>query len=136
MNKCVLLGRLTADPEVRMHNDGKGVARFTLAVDRKFKRDNEPDADFFSITAFNKQAETVERYFHKGMKICIDGEIRNNNYEDKNGVKHYGVQIIMNSFDFCERLQAPADTQPRQQQRNDGFMAIPDGVDDQELPFN
>ena len=102
MNKLIIVGRPTADPEVRYSQDGKALARFNFAVNRRFKRDGEPDADFFSCVAFGKTAETIEKLVRKGTKLLIDGECRNNNYTDQNGVKHYGTQVIVNAFEFCE----------------------------------
>ena len=128
MNLVVLVGRLTADPEIRRNND-KAVARFSLAVNRRFKRDGDADADFFNCVAFGKNAEFIGKYFHKGMKAVITGELRNNDYE-KNGVKHYSEQVVINTIEFAESKSTstpPAD--------NDGFMNIPDDIDE-ELPFN
>ena len=127
MNLVVQVGRLTADPEVR-HNGDKVIAKFSIAVNRRFKREGEPDADFFNCVAFGKTAEFMEKYFHKGMKAVINGELKNNHYE-KDGVKHYSDQIVVNTIEFAESKQStpPAD--------NDGFMNIPDGIDE-ELPFN
>lgn len=127
MNLVVQVGRLTADPEVRRNGD-KVIAKFSIAVNRRFKREGEPDADFFNCVAFGKTAEFMGKYFHKGMKAVINGELKNNHYE-KDGVKHYSEQIVVNTIEFAESKQStpPAD--------NDGFMNIPDGIDE-ELPFN
>lgn len=128
MNLVVLVGRLTADPEVR-HNNDKAVARFSLAVNRRFKRNGDADTDFFNCVAFGKTAEFMEKYFHKGMKAVITGELRNNHYE-KDGVKHYSEQVVINTIEFAESKSTsipPTD--------NDGFMNIPDDIDE-ELPFN
>ena len=128
MNLVVLVGRLTADPEIRRNND-KAVAKFSLSVNRRFKREGEADTDFFNCVAFGKTAEFMEKYFHKGMKAVITGELRNNHYE-KDGVKHYSEQVIVNNIEFAESKSTstpPAD--------NDGFMNIPDGIDE-DLPFN
>lgn len=133
MNQVIFTGRLTMDAEIRYSNEGKAVARFDFAVNRRFKREGEADADFFSCVAFGKLAETLERCnVGKGTKLLIEGEVRNNNYTNKEGQKVYGTQILVNSFEFCEskgtgQQQAPVD--------NDGFMNIPDGFDE-ELPFN
>lgn len=127
MNLVLQVGRLTADPEVR-HNGDKAIAKFSIAVNRRFKKEGEADADFFNCVAFGKTAEFMEKYFHKGMKAVINGELRNNHYE-KDGVKHYSEQVVVNTIEFAESKQStpPAD--------NDGFMNIPDGIDE-ELPFN
>ena len=91
MNKIILMGRLTRDPEVRYGGaSNTAIAKFSIAVDRRFKRDGEPTADFFNVTAFGKQGEFVEKYLHKGTKIVLDGEIRNDNYTNKEGQKVYG----------------------------------------------
>ena len=144
MNKVILMGRLTRDPEVRYGgNDNQmAIARFDLAVDRKFTRQGDKEtADFFNCTAFGKQGEFVERYLKKGTKILLTGRIQNNNYTNKDGQKVYGVQIMAEEIEFAEskssslhpdndRDQAPL---PKS---GDGFMNIPDGVDDEDLPFN
>lgn len=91
MNKIILCGRLTADAEMKCTNDGKVVSRFNFAVNRRFKRDGDPEADFFRCVAFGKIAETFEKCnVGKGTKLLIEGEMRNNNYE-RDGVRHYGM---------------------------------------------
>lgn len=145
MNKFIIVGRPTADPEVRYSQDGKALARFNFAVNRRFKRDGEPDADFFPCVAFGKTAETIEKLVRKGTKLLIDGECRNNNYTDDSGVKHYGTQVIVNSFEFCESKAKDTSRESGSGQEppigsaadaDDGFMSIPDGLDDEELPFH
>lgn len=127
MNKVIFTGRTTNDPEVRYTADQKAVASFNFAVNRTFDREN---SDFFKCVAFGKTAETIEKLVKKGTKLLLEGEIRNNNYTDKNGVKRYEMQVIVNNFEFCEsKGQA---TQP--QADKDGFMSIPDGIAE-ELPF-
>ncbi len=107
MNKLIISGRLVADPEIRQTGEGKPVANFRLAVNRRFKREGEPEADLFSCVAFGKLAETIEKCsVSKGTKLLIEGEDRNNNWEDGNGVKHYGNQVIVGSFEFCESKSA------------------------------
>ena len=102
MQKWLAMGRLAKDIEIRYSNDGKAVARFDFAVNRRFKREGEADADFFSCVAFGKLAETLERCnVGKGTKLLIEGEMRNNNYE-KDGVKYYGMQLYVNGFEFGE----------------------------------
>lgn len=135
MNKLILCGRLTADAEIRYSTDGKAVARFNFAVNRRFKREGEPEADFFQCVAFGKIAETFEKCsVGKGTKLLIDGEMRNNNYE-KDGVKHYGMQVIVSSFEFCESKGSIGQAAPQQATDGDGFMNIPDDIDE-ELPFS
>ena len=140
MNKLIIMGRLCADPEVRYGGaNNTAVANFRIAVDRRFKRDGEPDADFFLITALGKQGEFVEKYLRKGTKILMEGEIRNNNYTNKDGVMVYQNQIIATSIEFAESKSSQSnnnDYRPQPSpQDNDGFMNIPDGIEE-ELPFN
>lgn len=133
MNQFIITGRLTKDAEIRYSNEGKAVARFDFAVNRKFKREGEADADFFSCVAFGKIAETFEKCnVGKGTKLLIEGEVRNNNYTNKDGQKVYGTQVIVNSFEFCESKgnnEAPA-TAPEPED----FMDIPANIQE-ELPF-
>ena len=135
MNKVILMGRLTADPEIRYTQGATptAVGRFSLAVDRRFKREGQPDADFFNCTAFGKQAEFVEKYLKKGVKVLTSGQIQNNNYTDKNGNKVYSVQIMVDEIEFAES-KAKSEEKPKEN-AGDGFMNIPDGIDDSELPF-
>lgn len=140
MNQFIITGRLCAAPEIKYSQEGKAAAKFNFAVNRKFKRDGEPEADFFQCVAFGKIAEIFEKCnVGKGIKLLIDGEVRNNNYTDKDGVKHYGTQVIVNSFEFCESKGSAGQQQegysPYGRTDSDGFMNIPDGIDE-ELPFN
>ena len=108
MNKVILMGRLTRDPEVRYAQNGNqmAIARFSIAVDRRFKREGEPDADFFNCTAFGKQAEFVERYLHKGTKILTCGRIQNDNYTNKDGQMVYSVRVMVDEIEFAESKNA------------------------------
>ena len=141
MNKVILMGRLVRDPEVRYSQGANqtAVARFSLAVDRKFKREGEPEADFFNCTSFGKQAEFVEKYLHKGTKVVLSGRIQNNNYTNKDGQMVYAVQVMVEEIEFAEsKNSGSSDGQssaPASPSSNDGFMNIPDGIDE-ELPFN
>ena len=142
MNKIILCGRLTKDPEVRYSQGATptAVARLSLAVNRKWKREGEPDADFFNCTAFKGQAEFIEKYLKKGSKVLISGRVQNDNYTNKDGQKVYAVNIMIEEIEFAESKNAgQQDTNQRQQDRpsytNDGFMSIPDGAEE-ELPFN
>ena len=136
------MGRLCTDPEIRYTSDQKAVCRFRFAVNRRFKRDDEPEADFFQCVAFGKIAETFEKCsISKGTKLMIDGEIRNNNYTDNDGVKHYTDQVIVNAFEFCESKAASASgsapteyNTPPAKTDDDGFMHVPEGID-YDLPF-
>lgn len=97
MNKVILTGRLTRDPEIRYSQSGKAVARLGIAVNRAFSKDQ---ADFFNMTAWDKQAEFCGRYMKKGTSVVVEGRVENDNYEDKNGVKHYGVRIQVERIEF------------------------------------
>ncbi len=153
MNKVILMGRLTRDPEVRYSQGASqtAVARFSIAVDRRFKREGEPDADFFNCTAFGKQAEFIERYLRKGVKIVVCGRIQNDNYTNKDGQMVYSVRVMVDEIEFAESKNASANNgdggyngggymggnnnAPAPSGAGDGFMNIPDGIDE-ELPFN
>ena len=153
MNKVILMGRLTRDPEVRYSQGASqtAVARFSVAVDRRFKREGEPDADFFNCTCFGKQAEFVERYLHKGVKVVLSGRVQNDNYTNKDGQMVYSVRSMVDESEFAESKNASAgngdggyrnnggfgggNSAPAPSGAGDGFMNIPDGIDE-ELPFN
>lgn len=136
MNKVILMGRLTKDPEVRyggQQND-KAVAKFSLAVDRKFKREgDEQTADFISCVAFGKTAEFLEKYASKGTKFVIEGRIQTGSYTNKEGNKVYTTDVMVESVEFAESKKAE-DSNPEPQPDDDGFMNISDGIDE-DLPF-
>ena len=138
MNKTVLMGRLTADPQVRYSqgDNATAVARYTLAVNRKFKKDGEPTADFIPCVVFGRSAEFAERYFRKGMQVAILGRIQTGSYTNKDGVKVYTTEVIVEEQEFAESKAASqqngSDSAPVS---TDGFTNIPDGIDEQ-LPFN
>ena len=148
MNKIILMGRLTRDPEVR-YSQGENslaIARFSLAVDRRFKIHGEPAAAFFNCTAFGKQAEFVEKYLKQGTKILLSGRVQNDNYTNKEGQKVYSVQIIAEEIEFAESKAAASGSgngfnqdfrpdAPEPNQAADGFMNIPTGLEE-ELPFS
>ena len=146
MNKVILMGRLTRDPEVRYGgNDNQMcIARFSLAVDRRIKNSGDSvTADFFNCTAFGKQGEFVERYLKQGTKILLTGRIQNDNYTNRDGQKVYSVQVLVEEVEFAESKAAASgnttagEYAPQARPTSgDGFMNIPDGVDDDELPFN
>ena len=136
MNKIILLARLTRDPEVRYSQgeNSMAIASFSVATNRKFKRDGEPDADFFNCTAFGKQAEFVEKHLKKGTKILLSGRVQNDNYTNKEGQKVYSVRIMVEEIEFAEsKGTSDAGTQQATPDNN-GFMNIPDGLQE-ELPF-
>lgn len=139
MNKVILMGRLVRDPEVR-YSQGENameIARYTLAVDRKFKRDGEPNADFINCIAFGKNGEFAEKYLHKGMKIAVEGRWQSGSYTNRDGQKVYTNDCVVESCEFAESKNASQSErpQPAPQTDSDGFMNIPDGIDE-ELPFN
>ena len=144
MNKVILLGNLTRDPEIRYSQGEKqmAVARFSLAVNRRFANDGETNADFFNCTAFGKTAEFIEKYFRQGSRMSLVGRIENNNYTNKNGEKVYSVQIMVEEVEFPQRKSAQSNNQTQNQNQpaqtnggDDDFMSIPDGIEDG-LPFN
>ena len=144
MNKVILLGNLTRDPEIRYSQGEKQmeVARFSLAVNRRFANDGETNADFFNCTAFGKTAEFIEKYFRQGSRMSLVGRIENNNYTNKNGEKVYSVQIMVEEVEFAERKSAQSNNRTQNQNQpeqangaDDDFMNIPDGIEDG-LPFN
>lgn len=142
MNKVILMGRLTRDPEVRYGGtNNTAVARYTLAVDRRFKRDGEPTADFINCVAFGKVAEFAEKYFRQGLKIVVTGHIQTGSYTNKDGVRVYTTDIFVEEQEFAESKAASqqnmggSSTAASGPASEDGFMNIPDGIDE-ELPFN
>lgn len=141
MNKVILCGRLTRDPEVRYSQGSNptAVAKGNLAVDRRFKRDGDPTADFINIIAFGKMGEFFEKYGHKGTKFIIEGRIQTGSYTNKDGNKVYTTDVVVESAEFAEskaQSSSPNNfTHATPKSDNDGFMNIPDGIDD-ELPFN
>jgi single-strand DNA-binding protein len=137
MNQIILCGRLCNDPDVRYGTNSNAIAKFSIAVDRRFKRDGQPTADFFNCVAFGKTGEFIEKYFHKGSKILLSGEMQNNNYKNKEGQMVYGFQVAVNNVEFAESKSQQNNVQQAkpQQADNDGFMAIPDGIEE-ELPFS
>lgn len=101
MNKVILIGRLTAEPEIKSSTSGTTVARYKMAVDRQFKQDGQPTADFISCVAFGKSGDFAARYLHKGTKIAVEGRLQTGSYE-KDGVKHYTTDVIIDRHEFCE----------------------------------
>lgn len=142
MNKVILMGRLTRDPEVR-YSQGEqstAVARYTLAVDRRFKREGDAQtADFIGCVAFGNKAEFAEKYFRKGTKVAIVGRIQTGSYTNKDGQKVYTTDVVVEENEFAESKSSQDNTQPAPEPTpagyGDGWMNIPDGIDE-ELPFN
>ena len=135
MNSVQLIGRLTRDPEIRYTDGGASIARFGLAVDRRFKQENGADADFINIVAFGKTAEFIEKYFHKGMKIALNGRIQTGSYTDKDGKKVYTTDIVAENVEFCESKGTSSNNDAQAPSQNGDFMSVPDEIED-ELPFN
>lgn len=153
MNKVILMGRLTRDPEVRYANQGTrqmAVARYTLAVDRRVSKQakqGDQTADFFNCVAFDNQAEFCEKYMHQGMKMLVTGRLQTGSYTNREGQKVYTTDVVIESQEFCEKrsegesyvphpamAEAQKNTPPSQ--HKGGWMNIPDGVEDEGLPFN
>ncbi len=148
MNKVILMGRLTRDPEVR-YSQGENqtaVARFTLAVDRRFRREGDQTADFISCVAFGKTAEFIEKYTKQGTKICADGRIQTGSYTNREGQKVYTTDVVIENAEFAESKAAseassgqgfkPAQQPAPSQAVSEGFMNIADGLEDEGLPFS
>lgn len=137
MNNVVLMGRLTKDPEVKytQGSEPMAIARYNLAVDRTGKKEEgKPTADFISCVAFGKRGEFAEKYLHKGMKIAVTGRIQTGSYTAQDGSKRYTTDVVVAEHYFCES-KGSADNTPAPATDADGFMNIPDGLED-ELPFN
>lgn len=139
MNKAILMGRLTRDPEVRYSQgeNAMAIARYTVAVDRRFAKDSQQSADFISCVCFGKSAEFAEKWLKQGIKICITGRIQTGSYTNKEGVKVYTTEVVVEDQEFAEskRNQEGASGIPTPGNADaDGFMSIPDGVED-EMPF-
>lgn len=131
MNKVIMMGRLTKDPEVKQVNDTT-LGRFSLAVDRRYKKEGEATADFFDVTAFGKLAEFVGKYLHKGTKILLEGEVQNNNYTNKDGQKVYGTRILAGSIEFAESKGSGQQAETKPEETHD-WQPV-DAMDG--LPFN
>lgn len=150
MNKVILIGRLTRDPDIRytQGNPSMCVARYTLAVDRPKKQDGTHETDFISCIAFSRLGEFAERYLHQGIKIAIEGRIQTGSYTNKDGQKVYTTDVVVTSQEFCQSLNNAANGPQGGQQSGtssavgadnvypDGFMDIPDNVEAEGLPFN
>lgn len=134
MNKVIMMGRLTRDPEVSSSTSGTTFARYSIAVDRKFKKEGDPDADFFNCTSFGKQAEFVERYLKKGTKVVVTGRLQNNNYTNKDGQKVYDVRIMCEEVEFAESKNSSESGNSGSADVTD-FTNIPEGLVE-ELPFS
>ena len=147
MNKVILMGRLTRDPDIRYSQgeNAMAIARYTLAVDRRGRKDGSSDqsADFISCVSFGKVAEFAERYLHQGTKIVAEGRIQTGSYTNKDGQKVYTTDVVVENCEFAESKNSASDAGNYSSSRpeptsaaGDGFMNIPDGVEDEGLPFN
>ncbi len=145
MNKVILMGRLTRDPEVRyaQGENAMAIAKYTLAVDRRGRSNGQDDqnADFISITAFGRAGEFAEKYLHKGTKVVVTGRIQTGSYTNKDGVRVYTTDVIVEDQEFAESKNAASSNgggyqaeMPAPQAASDGFMNIPEGIDE-DLPF-
>ena len=142
MNKVILIGRFVRDPEIRYTTNDRCCANFSIAVDRKYKQEGQQDADFPRVIAWGKTAEFIEKYFRQGMKIVIEGRIQTGKYTNKEGQTVYTTDVVAESVEFAESKSAssnsnsskPAESKPKIDE--DGWMSIPDDVDDEGLPFN
>ena len=134
MNSVQLIGRLTRDPEVRYTDGGVSIARFSLAVERRFKQENGADADFINIVSFGKTAEFIEKYLHKGKKVALNGRIQTGSYTDKDGKKVYTTDVIAENVEFCESKGTSSNNDAPAPASDGDFMSVPDGIDE-ELPF-
>ncbi len=144
MNKVILMGRLTREPDVRYSqgDNAMAIARYTLAVDRRFKRDGEASADFISCVAFAKQAEFAERYLHQGTKLVVEGRIQTGSYTNKDGQKVYTTDVVVENCEFAEsKASAESNSAVSRPEpvsaAGEGFINIPQSVDEEdELPFD
>ena len=151
MNKVILMGRLTRDPDIRYSQGERqmAIARYTLAVDRRFRRDGEATADFINCVVFGRGAEFAEKYFHQGIRIVVSGRIQTGSYTNREGQKVYTTEVVVEEQEFAESKavsdshvgRAPAGAPTPYEAPSpsaasaDGFMNIPDGIDE-ELPFS
>ena len=142
MNKVILMGRLTKDPDVRYSQveNATAIARYSIAVDRRFKKEGEQTADFIGCVAFGKLGEFAEKYLRKGTKVVVTGRIQTGSYTNKDGQKVYTTDVVVEECEFAESKgsgnnASSGNSAPTPSSVGDGFMNIPDGIDE-ELPFN
>lgn len=141
MNKVILIGRFTRDPEIRYTQSGICSANFSIAIDRKYKQEGQPEADFPRVIAWGKTAEFIEKYFRQGMKIVIEGRIQTGKYTNKEGQTVYTTDVVAESVEFAESKSGSSSSGGKQSSSkpkvdDDGWMDIPDGFEsDDGLPF-
>lgn len=138
MNKVILMGRFTRNPEMRYTDGGTSIAKFNLAVDRRYKQENGPTADFINCIAFGRTAEFIEKYLFKGSKCVVEGRIQTGSYKKEDGTIVYTTDVVVEQVEFAESKassnnNSPAAASPN---GNNDFMNIPDEISDDELPFN
>ncbi|PKE57515.1 single-stranded DNA-binding protein [Macrococcoides caseolyticum] len=137
MNDCKFIGRITKDPEYRVTSSGTQLINFELAVRRSYKNQNdEYEADFIRCIAFKKTAEFINNYARKGYLMAVAGEMRNNNYEDQNGVKHYGMQLIVNNVDSQVLFQSKKNDDSHQQSSQPTYSSTQTTTGQNNNPFN
>ena len=138
MNKVVLMGRLTKDPEIRYSSgqqESIAIGHYTLAVDRRARNNNEQAADFIPIVTFGKAAEFAEKFLHRGTKLLVTGRIQTGSYTNKDGQKVYTTEVVAEDQEFCEsKTTGHAQSSQSSQSPTDGFMNVPPGIED-DLPF-
>ena len=136
MNKVILMGRLTKNPEIKYAgtDNDMAVARYTLAVNRRYKREGEQEADFISCVTFGKSAEFAQKYLRKGIRIVVSGRISTGNYKDKDGKTIYTTDVIVEEHEFAQNKESNPSSETEKEAGNDsdGFMNVPD---DEEIPF-
>lgn len=138
MNRVILIGRLTKEPKITYATNGDNktcVARYTLAVERAYKKEGSDSADFINCVAFGKNGEFAQKYLDKGVKICVEGRIQTGSYEDKSGTKRYTTDIVVERHEFCEKKANTSQNEPQSSPQNDGFETI-DNMDNTNMPFN
>jgi len=139
MNKVILLGNLTRDPEIKYTTgeNAMAIARFSIAVQRDYKREGQPEADFINCIAFGKTGENIGKFFTKGRKIAVSGKLQVSTWEDNNGQKRYSTDVIVDSFDFCDKKSegngTTAAVKPTENQG--GYSAPAEDIDEEDFPF-
>jgi len=140
MNKVILMGRLTRDPEVRYTQgvEPLAIARYSLAVNRRFKKEGQPDADFINIVAFGREGEFAEKYFKKGQMVSVVGKLQTGSFTDKEGVKRYTTDVVIEEQHFAESKRSyetgKSNTEPQESRDSEGFVEV-QNFDDDDLPF-
>lgn len=140
MNKVILIGRLAKDPDIRMGTNNTTIARYTLAINRKYHKNNEPTADFIGCVALGKNGEFAEKYLYKGIKIAVTGRIQTGSYTNRDGQKVYTTDVLIEEQEFAESKKNQSEEQrppiPSPEQGADDFMSVPAFTEDDELPFS